>query len=109
MVTSLTSQVAELKTLQWELPAKFLVIPSQVELIQAKLETLDALPSLLNKVTNALNQFTQAITLKKTGGDSVPSAGQAGTQLAKEEKNINQAIISQLFQRSAEKENLNKQ
>ncbi|GJZ40043.1 hypothetical protein Tco_0586606 [Tanacetum coccineum] len=41
-VTSLTSQVAELKTLQWELPAEF-----QAVMVQAKLKTLDALPSLL--------------------------------------------------------------
>ncbi|GKB48030.1 hypothetical protein Tco_0898783 [Tanacetum coccineum] len=108
-VTSLTSQVAELKTLQWELPAEFLAVPSQVEMVQAKLKTLDALPSLLNKVTNALNQFAQAITSKKTRGDSVPSAGQAGTQPAEGEKNTNQATISQLFQRRAEKEHLNKQ
>nr|GEV52119.1 retrovirus-related Pol polyprotein from transposon TNT 1-94 [Tanacetum cinerariifolium] len=77
--TSLTSPVAELKSLQWELPAEFLAVPSQVDMIQAKLKTLDALPSLINKVTNALNQFTQAITSKKTRGDSVPSAGQVGT------------------------------
>ncbi|GJU92223.1 hypothetical protein Tco_1304646 [Tanacetum coccineum] len=31
-VTSLTSQVVELKILQWELPAEFLVVPSQVEM-----------------------------------------------------------------------------
>ncbi|GKC56135.1 hypothetical protein Tco_1083733, partial [Tanacetum coccineum] len=99
----------ELKTLYWELPAEFLVVPPQVNMIQAKLKTLDALPSLLNKVTNALNQFGQAITSNKIGGDSVPLAGQAGTQPAKEEKNTNQAIISQLFQRSNEKEHLNKQ
>nr|GEV06838.1 hypothetical protein [Tanacetum cinerariifolium] len=48
-VTSLTSQVVELKTLQWDLPAEFLVVPSQVEMVQTKLRTLDALPSLLNK------------------------------------------------------------
>ncbi|GJX93530.1 hypothetical protein Tco_0348116 [Tanacetum coccineum] len=54
-VTSLTSKVVKLKTLQWELPAEFLVVPSQVEMVWAKLKTLDALPSLLNKVTNALN------------------------------------------------------
>ncbi|GJT25035.1 hypothetical protein Tco_0894972 [Tanacetum coccineum] len=100
-VTSLTSQVAELKTLQWELPAEFLAVPLQVEMVQAKLKTLDTLPSLLNKVTNALNQFAQAITSKKTRGDSVLSVGQAGTQPAEGEKNTNQAIISQLFQRRA--------
>ncbi|GJV92617.1 hypothetical protein Tco_1540430 [Tanacetum coccineum] len=96
-VTSLTSQVAKLKTLQWELPAKFLIVPSQVNMIQAKLKTLDALLSLLNKVTNALNQFAQAITSNKTEGDSVPSAGQAGTQPAEGEKNTNQATISNFF------------
>ncbi|GJR00371.1 hypothetical protein Tco_0523355 [Tanacetum coccineum] len=43
-VTSLTSQVAELKTLQWELPAEFLFVTSQVEMVQSKLKTLDTLP-----------------------------------------------------------------
>ncbi|GKA61033.1 hypothetical protein Tco_0760440 [Tanacetum coccineum] len=93
-VTSLTSQVAKLKTLQWELPTEFLAVPLQVKMVQAKLNTLDALSSILKKVTNALNQFAQAITSKKTRGDSVPSAGQAGTQPAEGEKNTNQATIS---------------
>ncbi|GJW76542.1 hypothetical protein Tco_0138224 [Tanacetum coccineum] len=75
-----------------DLPSKFNDLTEE-----AKLKTLDALPSLLNKVTNALNQFAQAITSKKTRGDSVPSAGQAGTQPAEELKNINQATISHLF------------
>ncbi|GJW45764.1 hypothetical protein Tco_0077410 [Tanacetum coccineum] len=88
-VTSLTSQVTELKTLQWELPADLLYVPTQVEMVQAKLKTLDALPSLLNKVTNDLNQFAQAIASKKTEDTSIPSAGQASTQPAKE-KNTNQ-------------------
>ncbi|GJV81823.1 hypothetical protein Tco_1517693 [Tanacetum coccineum] len=109
-VTSLTSQVVELKTLQWELPAEFLSMPSQVEMVQAKLKTLDALQSLLNKVTNALNQFAQAIASKKTRDTSVPSAGQASTQPAEGEKNTNQATNSQLFQRKAAKDaNLTKQ
>ncbi|GKA36391.1 retrovirus-related pol polyprotein from transposon TNT 1-94 [Tanacetum coccineum] len=56
-VTSLTSQVAKLKTLQWELPTEFLSVPTQVEMVQGKLKSLDALPSLLNKVTDALNQI----------------------------------------------------
>ncbi|GJW48935.1 hypothetical protein Tco_0080581 [Tanacetum coccineum] len=42
-------RVAKLKTLQWELPAKFLGLSSQVSSVQEKLKTLDALPSLLNK------------------------------------------------------------
>nr|GEU61716.1 pleiotropic drug resistance protein 1-like [Tanacetum cinerariifolium] len=79
-ITSLTSQVAKLNTLQWELPAKFLSVPTQVETVQAKLKNLDALPSRLNKVTNALNQFPQAIASKKTKYTSIPSAGQAITQ-----------------------------
>ncbi|GJT02843.1 hypothetical protein Tco_0824012 [Tanacetum coccineum] len=70
-------------TKEWELPAKFLGVPSQVEMVKAKLKTIDTLPSLLKKVTNALNQFYQAITLEKTGGDNVPSASQARTQPAK--------------------------
>ncbi|GJR73514.1 hypothetical protein Tco_0085879 [Tanacetum coccineum] len=84
-ITSLTSQVAELKTLQWELPAEFLSLPAQV---------LD-------------------FVLSKAGDQSVPSAGQADTIPAEGEKNTNQATISQLFQRraekNAEKENLNNQ
>ncbi|GJU27754.1 hypothetical protein Tco_1166375 [Tanacetum coccineum] len=97
IVTSLTSQVAELKTLQWELPAEFLTIPTQVEKVQAKLKTLDALPSLLNKVTYVLNQFAQAIASKKTEDTRIPLAGQAGTQPAEGEKYTNQTTISQLF------------
>nr|GEW74228.1 hypothetical protein [Tanacetum cinerariifolium] len=109
-VTSITSQVAELKTLQWELPPEFLYVPSQVEMVQAKLKSLDALPSLLNKVTNALNQFAQPIASNKTRDTNVPSAGQAGTQLADGEKNINQATFCLLFQRKAAKNaNLTKQ
>ncbi|GKA53445.1 hypothetical protein Tco_0746760 [Tanacetum coccineum] len=69
-ITSLTPQIAELKTLH-----------------------------LLNKVTNALNRFAQAITSKKTGGDNVPSAGQAGTQPAEGEMNINQAQSPSFFKK----------
>ncbi|GJZ38468.1 hypothetical protein Tco_0585031 [Tanacetum coccineum] len=94
---NLTSQVAELETLQWELPTEFLSVPTQVEVIQAKLKTLDALPSLLHKVTNVLNQFAQAIASNKTKDDSVPSAGQVSTQPVKGDKNTNQATISQVF------------
>ncbi|GKE39958.1 hypothetical protein Tco_1463363 [Tanacetum coccineum] len=60
-VTSLTSQVVKLKTLQWELLAKFLSLPVQVASVQAKLKTLDALPSLLLNVTKALNKFAQVL------------------------------------------------
>nr|GEW97122.1 hypothetical protein [Tanacetum cinerariifolium] len=113
-VTSLTSQIAELKTLQWELPAEFILLLVQVALVQAKLKTLDALPSLLLNVTKALNKFAQVLdsASSKTRYQSVPSACQANTMLAEGEKNTNQATISQFFQRRAEKnakENLNNQ
>ncbi|GJY91206.1 hypothetical protein Tco_0506402 [Tanacetum coccineum] len=93
-VTSLTSQFAKRKTLQWELLEEFLSVPTHVETIQAKLKTLDALPSLLHQFTYALNQFAQAIASKKTEDDNIPSAGQVGTQPAEGEKNTNQATIS---------------
>ncbi|GKF06277.1 hypothetical protein Tco_0036945 [Tanacetum coccineum] len=95
-VTSLTSPVAELKTLQWELPAKFVSLPIQVASFQAKLKTLDALPSLLLNVTKALNKFAQVLdsTLSKARDQSVPSAGQADIMPAEGEKNTNQATIS---------------
>nr|GFC08247.1 hypothetical protein [Tanacetum cinerariifolium] len=84
IVTSLTSQVAELKFLQWELLAEFLSLPVQV----------------LNSASS------------KTRDHSVLSAGQADTKPTEGEKDTNQATISQLFQRNAnknaEKGNLNK-
>nr|GEX04212.1 hypothetical protein [Tanacetum cinerariifolium] len=119
---NLTKEVKGLKNqvhnLEIKLPGELKEIPPKLEdftktitslTSQAKMKTLDALPSLLNKVTNALNQFSQYITSKKTRGDNVPSAGQARTQPAEGEKNTNQATISHIFQRRAEKENLNKQ
>ncbi|GJS36999.1 hypothetical protein Tco_0535381 [Tanacetum coccineum] len=109
-VTSLTSEVAELKTLQWELPQEFLSLPTQVATIQAKLKTLDSLPGLLSHVTKTLNTFAQVLvsTSSKAGVKSIPSVGQADTMSAEGEKNTNQATISQLFQRRAEKVHLNK-
>ncbi|GJQ91736.1 hypothetical protein Tco_0002875 [Tanacetum coccineum] len=95
-VTSLTSQVTELKTFQWELLAKFLSLLVQVASVQAKLKTLDALPGLLLNVTKALNKFAQALyyTSSKAEDQGFPSAGQAATMPAEEEKNTNQATIS---------------
>ncbi|GJS42694.1 reverse transcriptase domain-containing protein [Tanacetum coccineum] len=88
-VFSLTTQVAKLKTLHWELPDEFLYVLGQVSSIQAKIKTLDALLSLLHKVTEALNMFSQVfeLTSKKTKDPGVPSAGQAGTCPAEGEKN----------------------
>ncbi|GJS30060.1 retrovirus-related pol polyprotein from transposon TNT 1-94 [Tanacetum coccineum] len=70
-ISSLISQVAKLKTIQWELPVEFLVLPNQISSAQEKLKTLDALPSLLNKAKDK----------------GVPSAGQSNASLAKGEKN----------------------
>nr|GEW21085.1 reverse transcriptase domain-containing protein [Tanacetum cinerariifolium] len=74
-IISLTSQVVELKTLQWELLVEFLSLPVQVASIQAKLKTLDALPGLLLNVTKALNKFAQVLdsASSKAGDQSVPS------------------------------------
>ncbi|GJY05294.1 hypothetical protein Tco_0371234 [Tanacetum coccineum] len=114
-ITSLTSQVVELKTLQLELLAKFVLLLAQVASVQAKLKTLDALLGLLLNFTKALNNFAQVLdsASSKAEDQSVPSAGQDDTMPAAEEKNTNQATISQLFQtkaeKNAEKENLNNQ
>ncbi|GJY55470.1 hypothetical protein Tco_0454585 [Tanacetum coccineum] len=84
-ITSLTSQVAELKTLQWELLVKFLSLPVQVASVQAKLKPLDALQSLLLNVTKSLNTFAQVLDSysSKVGDQCVPSAVQANTVPAK--------------------------
>ncbi|GJU05134.1 hypothetical protein Tco_1121564 [Tanacetum coccineum] len=68
--TSLTSHVAELKTLY-----------------------------LLLNVTKTLNKFIEVLesVSTKAGDQSVPSAGQADTMPAEGEKDTNQATISQLF------------
>nr|GFA23814.1 hypothetical protein [Tanacetum cinerariifolium] len=79
--TSLTSQVAKLKILQWELPKELISLPAKVESTQAKLKTLDALLSLLLNVTKSLNKFAEVLesTSTKARAQSVPSTGQAGT------------------------------
>ncbi|GJV38699.1 hypothetical protein Tco_1411176 [Tanacetum coccineum] len=51
------------------------------------------LPSKLNELTGEVKDFASS----KAGDQSVPLAGQADTMHAEEEKNTNQATISQLF------------
>ncbi|GJS88799.1 hypothetical protein Tco_0771435, partial [Tanacetum coccineum] len=58
---NLSSQIAELKNIQWEHPAEFQALPSQVSSVQEKLKTLDSLPSLLNKITDTLNRFATVV------------------------------------------------
>ncbi|GJT02599.1 hypothetical protein Tco_0823768 [Tanacetum coccineum] len=101
------SELKELSSkINWEFPAKFLALPSQVSSVQAKLKTLDALPSLLKKVTNTLNMFAHIMETAspKAKDKGVPSAGQVGASLAEGEKNTYQASISQLFQRKIAKD-----
>ncbi|GKA57356.1 hypothetical protein Tco_0756544, partial [Tanacetum coccineum] len=87
-VSSLTSQVVELKNIQWELPAELQALPVLVSSVQKQLKTLDSLPSLLNKVTEILNRFATVVenALGAMTKD-VPSAGQATALPAKGEKN----------------------
>ncbi|GJZ58660.1 hypothetical protein Tco_0614476 [Tanacetum coccineum] len=103
----LTEEVKELKNQVHNLEIE---LPGQVASIQAKLKTLDALLGLLSHVTKALNKFAQVLdsASSKAGDQSVPSAGQDDIMPVEGEKNTNQATISQLFQRRAEKVNLNR-
>ncbi|GKC15832.1 hypothetical protein Tco_1012614 [Tanacetum coccineum] len=75
-VKGLTTQVAELKTLQWELLAEFQYVPIQVIKYASK----------------------------KDGDYSVPLVGLVGFHPAEGEKNTHQITISQLFQRKAAKD-----
>ncbi|GJZ46326.1 hypothetical protein Tco_0593922 [Tanacetum coccineum] len=91
-ISSLSSQIAELKNIQWELLVEFLNLPSQVSSVQEKLKTLDSLPSLLYKVTNTLNRFATMVE-NASGATSmnVPSAGKATASPAEGEKNTKDA------------------
>ncbi|GJZ40181.1 putative reverse transcriptase domain-containing protein [Tanacetum coccineum] len=94
-VSSLMSHVAKLKTLKWELPTEFVVLPSHISSVQAKLQTLDTLPSLLNKVVDTLTRFASIMenashTAKSKG---VPLAGPTTASPAEGEKNTNLAKI----------------
>ncbi|GJZ92651.1 hypothetical protein Tco_0664716 [Tanacetum coccineum] len=91
-ISNLTSQVAELKNIKWELPAEFLDLPSQVSSVQEKLKAFDSLPSLLNKVTDPLNRFATMVEhASRATTKVVLSAGQATAPPAEGEKNTNPA------------------
>ncbi|GJS00688.1 hypothetical protein Tco_0317196 [Tanacetum coccineum] len=91
-ISSLLSQVAELKNIQWELPAEFINLPSQVSSVQEKLKTLDSVSSLLHKVTNTLNRFSTMVE-NALGATSmnVPSVGKATASPAEGETNTKDA------------------
>ncbi|GJX99671.1 hypothetical protein Tco_0356690 [Tanacetum coccineum] len=82
LTKNLTSQVVELKTLQWELLAEFVSLPVQVVSVQAKLKTLDDLPSLLLNVIKALNKFAHVL-------DSASSKAGDQTKKNAEKENLN--------------------
>ncbi|GJZ49343.1 hypothetical protein Tco_0603533 [Tanacetum coccineum] len=95
-VKGLKQQVHELKI---ELPRDLKEIPSKLK------DFTKTVTSLLLNVIKILNKFAQVLdsASSKVEDQSVPSAGQADTMPAAEEKNTNQATISQLFQTKAEK------
>ncbi|GJZ49268.1 hypothetical protein Tco_0603458 [Tanacetum coccineum] len=94
-ISSLSSQVAELKNIKWELTAEFLTFPSQVSSIQEKLKILDYLPSLLHKVTDTLTRFaTMVENASRALSMNVPSAGKATASPAEGEKNTKDAITN---------------
>ncbi|GJV65557.1 hypothetical protein Tco_1476385 [Tanacetum coccineum] len=91
-ISSLSSQVAKLKNIQWELPVEFLNFPCQVSSVQEKLKTLDSLPSILHKVTDTLNRFANMVdNALEARSMNVPSAGKATASPAEGEKNTKDA------------------
>ncbi|GJS46731.1 hypothetical protein Tco_0596852 [Tanacetum coccineum] len=96
-IFGLSSQVAKLKNIQWELPAEFLDLPHLVSSVQEKLKTLDSLPSLLKKVTNTLNRF--ATLVENASGATtmgVPSADKATASPAEGEKDADTNLKNEL-------------
>nr|GFA05406.1 hypothetical protein [Tanacetum cinerariifolium] len=103
-ISSNTSLVVELKTIQWDLPTEFLVFPNQISSVKEKQKTLDALTSLLNKVTVTLNRFASLIIpssqhAKDKGILSVsksyasPAEGEKNKYLATKEANMNNDLV----------------
>ncbi|GKD11272.1 hypothetical protein Tco_1190957 [Tanacetum coccineum] len=85
-ISAPTSKVSAFDNFKLDIQADLLALPKQVSSINAqlsKLKVLDALPNLLNKVSEALDRFENDIdkASHKTGDESVPLAGQAGTHL----------------------------
>nr|GEZ37952.1 hypothetical protein [Tanacetum cinerariifolium] len=79
-ISNISSQVAELKNIQWEFPAEFLDLPHLASLVQEKLKTLDSFPGLFKTVTNTLNRFASLV--ENASGATitgVPSADKATT------------------------------
>ncbi|GJY12967.1 hypothetical protein Tco_0382276 [Tanacetum coccineum] len=94
-ISSLSSQVAELKNIHWKPPAAFLNLPSQVSSVQEKLKTLVSLPNLLYKVSDTLNRFsTMMENASGAASMNVPLAGQATPSPAEGDKNTKDACTN---------------
>nr|GEW95646.1 hypothetical protein [Tanacetum cinerariifolium] len=86
-ISNLSSQVAELKNIQWELPAKFFNLPHLASSVQEKLKTLDSLSGLLKTVTNTLNRFATLVENTSAATTTgVPSADKATASPAEGDK-----------------------
>ncbi|GKC35942.1 hypothetical protein Tco_1048326 [Tanacetum coccineum] len=104
-VEELEIEVATLKNIKLDFPARLLALPEQVSSFNvqfSRLKILDVIPSLLNKLTEAPNMFANAIesTSQKAGVAGVaivagvPSVGRANSHPAEGEKYTNQATIT---------------
>nr|GEW80805.1 ribosomal protein L7Ae/L30e/S12e/Gadd45 [Tanacetum cinerariifolium] len=71
-ISNLSSQVAKLKNIQWELQVEFLDLPHLAYSVQEKLNTLDSLLGLLKMVTNTLNRYIGKIGQLKSLKNSKP-------------------------------------
>nr|GEZ30172.1 hypothetical protein [Tanacetum cinerariifolium] len=96
-VSNLSSRVAKLKIIQWELPAEFLDLPHLASSIQEKLKTLDSLPGLLKMVINTLNRFTTLVAnASEATTTGVPLADKATASPAEGEKNADTNLKNKL-------------
>ncbi|GKE67884.1 hypothetical protein Tco_1522045 [Tanacetum coccineum] len=90
-----------------ELPSKFNELTEEVKGLKKQVHELEIeMPGDLKEIPSKLEDFNKTgIASQKTEDGSIPLAGQASTQPAEGEKNINQnqTTISQLFQRKATK------
>ncbi|GJS38351.1 hypothetical protein Tco_0563394 [Tanacetum coccineum] len=96
-ISNLLSLVAELKNIQWELPAEFLDLPHLVSSVQEKFKTLDSLLGLLPKVTDTLNRFDTLVgNASGATAMSVPSADKATASPAEWEKDADTYLKNEL-------------
>ncbi|GJR09560.1 hypothetical protein Tco_0792212 [Tanacetum coccineum] len=90
-----------------DIPSKLNELTREVQGLKNQVHTLEIeFLGELKEIPTKLDNFTKTVLVSassKARDKSIPSAGQADIMPAEGEKNTNQAIISQLFQRRAEK------